>query len=131
MADLKESLTKIFLTQVGKTADEETVKKMLFAWWRNPRRKLDSGLSLTKEGYDFLTNNVGLKSYSIPFPKDFEFTTQVVLFMDQFLDCPHYYTKKEIRVFKEKKAVELMLFSGDIRKYGVAKALARQREINS
>jgi adenosylmethionine-8-amino-7-oxononanoate aminotransferase len=131
MASLKESLTKIFLTQSGREADDETVKKMLFTWWKNPRQKVDTGLTLTEDGYEFLTDTLKLKSYAIPFPKDFEFTTQVILYMDRYLDCPHYYTKKKIVVFKEKKACELLLFSGDIRKYGLAKAMARQRELNS
>jgi hypothetical protein len=50
----------------------------------------------------------------------------VILFLDQYLDCPNYYTKKKIVVFNEKKACELMLFSGDVRKYGLAKAMSRQ-----
>lgn len=106
------------------------MRKMLFVWWKNPREKLEGGLTLTEEGYKFLDETVKLKNYSIPFPKDFVFTTQVILWLDQFLDCPHYYNKKEIVVFKETKAVELMLFSGDVRKYGLAKAMSRQREIN-
>lgn len=130
MADLKKTLTAIFLKQANLPSGEEDVKKMMFAWWKNPRQKLDSGFSLTQEGYDFLSNTIKLKSYKVPFPKDFEWTTQVILFMDQYLDCPHYFTKKEIIVFNERRACELLLFSGDIRKYGTAKALARQRQLN-
>jgi hypothetical protein len=130
MSTLKTFLTRIFLQQANLPAEEEDVRKMLFVWWKNPREKLEGGLTLTEEGYKFLDETVKLKNYSIPFPKDFVFTTQVILWLDQFLDCPHYYNKKEIVVFKETKAVELMLFSGDVRKYGLAKAMSRQREIN-
>ena len=130
MSTLKTFLTKIFLQQANLPAEEDDVRKMLFVWWKNPREKLEGGLTLTEEGYKFLDETVKLKNYSIPFPKDFVFTTQVILWLDQFLDCPHYYNKKEIVVFKETKAVELMLFSGDVRKYGLAKAMSRQREIN-
>lgn len=130
MATIKQNLTKIFLKQAGIDADDETLRKTMFSWWKNPRDKNDGGFTLTAQGFDFLANTLQLKYYEISFPKDFQFTNQIVLFMDQFLDCPHYYTKKEIIVFKEKKAAELMLFSGDIRKYGIAKALARQRELN-
>ena len=130
MASVKDTLTRIFLKQSTLPTDKDTVRKKMFAWWKNPREKTEGGLTLTKEGLQYLTNTLGLKYYEIPFPKDFEFTTQVVLFLDQFLDCPNYYTKKEIIVFNEKKAAELMLFSGDVRKYGVAKAMSRQREIN-
>jgi hypothetical protein len=131
MSAIKQNLTKIFLSQAGLDNSEVNVKKKIFEWWKNPRDKIEGGFCLTPQGFLFLTETLGLKCYQIPFPKDFEFTTKIVLFLDQYIDCPHYYTKKEIFVFKEKKAAELMLFSGDIRKYGVAKALARQRELNS
>ncbi len=131
MSGLKEVYTKIFLEQTGLPNDDDSVRQYIKKWFRNPREKLDSGLTLTDEGFEFLVTKIGLQSYRIPFPKDFQITTQVVLFLDKFLDCPNYYNKKEIFVFKEKKAAELMLFSGDVRKYGIAKALARQRELDS
>lgn len=131
MSGLKEVYTKIFLSQLGLPDDDQSVKKHIPLWWRNTRKKLDSGLALTELGFKTLSKDLNLKHYEIKFPKDFEFTTKVVLFLDQFIDCPHYYTKKEIVVFKEKKAAELMLFSGDVRKYGLAKALTRQRELET
>ena len=131
MSGLKEVYTKIFLEQTGLPTDDESIRQFIRKWFRNPREKLDSSLTLTEEGFEFLITKVGLKSYRIPFPKDFQITTQVVLFLDKFLDCPNYYNKKEIYVFKEKKAAELMLFSGDVRKYGIAKALARQRALEN
>jgi len=129
MRGLKEVYTKIFLSQTGLPSDPDSVHKYIFKWWKNPREKLNSGLTLTEEGFEFLVTKLGLKCYRVPFPKDFEFTVQVVLWLDKFLDCPNYYNKKEIYVFKEKKAAELLLFSGDVRKYGLAKAMARQREL--
>ena len=131
MSGLKDLYTKVFLQQVGLPSDDDSIRQYIKKWFRNPREKLDSSLTLTEEGFEFLVTKVGLKSYRIPFPKDFEITNQVVLFLDKFLDCPNYYNKTEIYVFKEKKAAELMLFSGDVRKYGIAKALARQRELEN
>lgn len=130
MPGLKEVYTKIFLEQANLPTDDDSIRQHIFKWFKNPRTKLDSSLTLTEEGFEFLVTKIGLKSYRIPFPKDFQFTTQVILWLDQFLDCPNYYNKKEIYVFKEKKAAELMLFSGDVRKYGLAKAMARQRELD-
>lgn len=130
MATIKNNLTKIFLRQANMPTDKTTVRNVTFKWWNNPREKKEGGLALTQEGFQFLANTLGLKYYEIKFPKDFEFTTKIVLFLDQFIDCPHYYTKKEIIVFQERKAAELMLFSGDIRKFGTAKAMARQRDLN-
>lgn len=131
MGSLQESLTKVFLKQADLPTDDNSVRSYTFRWWKNPRKKLNSGLALTQEGFQFLTNTLELKYYTIPFPKDFQFTVQIILWLDQFIDCPHYYNQKEIMVFKEKKAAELMLFAGDVRKYGLAKALARQRELEA
>ena len=129
MGSIQHSLTEIFLKQAGLPSDEESVRSYRFRWWKNPRAKLKSGLTLTQEGFEFLTNSLGLRYYEISFPKDLEFTPKIILWFDNFIDCPHYYNKKQIIVFKEKTAAELMLFSGDVRKYGTAKAMARQREL--
>jgi len=56
-------------------------------------------------------------------------TTQVIIFLDKFIDCPYYLTQKAIHVLGEKKAVELTLFSGDIRKYGLNKAMTRSKKL--
>jgi hypothetical protein len=44
--------------------------------------------------------------------------------MDQFIDCPFYLTKKAIFVYSEKMAVQLVLFSGNIQKYGLSRAMS-------
>ena len=53
-------------------------------------------------------------------------TTQTVIFLDKFITCPYYLTGFSISVTDEKKAMELHLFSGDLRKYGLNKAINRQ-----
>ena len=63
--------------------------------------------------------------YEIPFPKDYKFTTQTFIFLDQFITCPYYLTNRSIWVTDEKKSMELHLFSGDLRKYGLTKAMKR------
>ena len=47
--------------------------------------------------------------------------------LDKFIECPYYITKSSIFVTDQKKSIELTLFSGDIRKYGIAKALSKSR----
>ena len=131
MGSLQRSLTEVFLRQAGLSVDENSIKSHRLRWWKNPRDKLQSGLALTQEGFEFLANTLNLQHYEITFPKDLVFTAQVVLWFDSFIDCPHYYNNKEIIVFKERTATELMLFSGDVRKFGTAKAMARQRELDN
>lgn len=122
----KETYTKIFLKQAEKAITEATLQEYMPIWWQNTRNKSEGGLRLTDEGYRFITEELHLETYSVPYPKDFELTTQTIIFLDKFIDCPYYMDKRCIVVTNEKKALELHLFSGDIRKYGLSKAMKRQ-----
>lgn len=122
----KETYTKIFLKQSGKSINEVTMKEYMPVWWQNTRNKEEGGLRLTDEGFRFITEDLELQTYAVPYPSDFELTTQTVIFLDKFITCPYYMGKKSIIVTDEKKALELHLFSGDIRKYGLTKAIKRQ-----
>jgi len=93
-------------------------------WWQNTR--LNGGLRLTDEGMMFITEELQIQTYDVPFPKDFKITSQVIIFLDRFINCPYWVGRHGIVVTDEKKAVELHLFSGDIRKYGLTKAMNRQ-----
>lgn len=121
----KETYTKIFLNQLGKTSNDITVKEYFPLWWKNTRE--NGGLRLTDEGFDILTE-IELATYEVPFPKEMPVTTQVIIFLDKFIDCPYYLTNRAIHVTSEKKAMELHLFSGDLRKYGLTKAMNRQEK---
>ena len=122
----KETYTKIFLKQSGKSVNEVTLQQYYPIWWQNTRKKEAGGLRLTDEGYKFVTEDLELTTYEVPFPADFKPTTNTIIWLDQFIDCPYYMDKYGIYVTDEKKALELHLFSGDIRKYGLTKALKRQ-----
>jgi hypothetical protein len=122
----KETYTKIFLKQSGKSVNDVTIKQYYPLWWQNTRNKSEGGLRLTDEGYRFITEELELEVYDIPLPRDFTPTTNTIIWLDQFIDCPYYMTNRSICVTDEKKAFELHLFSGDIQKYGLTKALKRQ-----
>jgi len=126
----KTVYTKLFLSQLGYTTDDTNVTHYMPIWWQNTRDKDSGGLRLTEEGFDMLSK-IDLATYHIPYPMDMPLTTQVIIFLDQFIDCPYYLTNKAIYVTNEKKAVELTLFSGDLRKYGVTKAMKRSSNIDS
>ena len=117
--------TKLFLRELGQSTSEQNVKAMMPIWWYNTRNKDVGGLRLTDDGMDVITK-IELQTYDIPYPRDMPMTTQVIIFLDQFIDCPYYLTNRSITVTNEKKAVELTLFSGDLRKYGLTKAMKRQ-----
>jgi hypothetical protein len=123
----KETYTKIFLKQLGMALTEPNIKQYMPIWWQNTRAKDVGGLRLTEEGYQMLSQ-IEIAVYDVPYPKDMPLTTQVIIFLDQFIDCPYFLTNRSITVTNEKKAVELTLFSGDLRKYGLTKALSRQKK---
>ena len=119
----KEAYTKIFLKHANISIGENTLKEYMPVWWKNTRRT--GGLRLTDEGFEFITERLELKVYEVPFPVDFSLTTQVIIFLDKYINCPYLLAEDGIVVTNERKAMELMLFSGDIRKYGLNKAISR------
>ena len=122
----KETYTKIFLKQADIAVTDANIKQYMPVWWQNTRAKLEGGLRLTNEGFDFIIEKLDLQTYEVPFPKDFKMTTQTVIFLDKFITCPYYLTNNSIIVTDEKKSMELHLFSGDLKKYGLTKAINRQ-----
>jgi hypothetical protein len=123
--DLKDNLVEAFMKAAGDDyTDTRKAKKNKIDWFYNIRP--DGGLRLTDFGFKYITLKAELKSYKIDFPKDFSITPQVLVWLDNYIQSPYYLTKKNITVFKETSAFELYLFSGDIRKYGYNKALAKR-----
>ena len=124
--DIKDTYTRVFLQAANQLSDLDTIKKYKSVWWWNFRSKDSGGLRLTEEALTFIQEDAKIKTYKIEFPKEFSFTPQVLVWLDNFIDSPFYITKKFIVVLKEKAAFELYLFSGDIRKLGYNKALAKR-----
>jgi hypothetical protein len=128
----RDTLTKIFLQQWGKTIDETNVNMYSRTWWQSNRVGKDNAFRLSDKGYEFLVGELGLKEYEIPFTEPIELSPQTIIFLERYIDCPYYLTNQSITVFSEKKSFELYLFSDDIRKFGLIKAMnERQKEIDS
>ncbi len=123
----KETYTKVFLKQKDIAISEVTLKQYMSDWWQNTRAKETGGLRLTDTGYNFVRTELDLATYDVPFPKDFELTTNTIIWLDQFITCPYYLNRNSIVVLDERKAMELHLFSGDIKKYGLTKAMNRHK----
>ena len=122
----KETFTKIFLTTKDKSTDSANVKLHLYKWWQSHRSKDSGGLRLSDEGFEFLTKELELKCYEIPFTEPIELSPQIIIFFDRNMDCPYFLTNSAITVFSEKKSFELYMFSDDIRKYGLVKAMNKR-----
>lgn len=107
---------------------DETVKNNYYAWWQNVRESYQArSLRLTKQGLEMI-DKLDIKIYTIKFPAKVIFTPQTYLWLDEFVDCPYFVDKKQIVVTMEKMALQLMLFAGDITKYGLARAMGKADE---
>ena len=73
-----------------------------------------------------MKETLDLRFYQIPYPKNKAITTQTIIFLDKFITCPYFMAKDSLYVTDEKKSLELHLFAGDLRKYGLVKAMKRQ-----
>ena len=128
----RDALTKIFLQQWGKTTDDVNVKMFSSKWWQSTRVGKQSAFRLSDEGFEFLTTDLDLKCYDIPFTEPIELSPQTIIFLERYVDCPYYLTQESITVFSERKSFELMLFSDDIRKFGLIKAMnEREKDLDT
>lgn len=125
----RDALTKIFLQQWGKSTDDANVSMYSRTWWQSNRVNKQTAFRLSDKGLEFLTTVLELKSYEVPFTEPIELSPQTIIFLERYIDCPYYLTTESITVFSEKKSFELMLFSDDIRKFGLIKAInEREKE---
>jgi hypothetical protein len=126
----RDALTKIFLQQWGKSTDEANLELYSRKWWQSNRASKQTAFRLSEEGFDFLTLTLDIKMYEIPFTEPIELSPQTIIFLERYIDCPYYLTNQSISVFSERKSFELYLFSDDIRKFGLVKAMnERQKDL--
>lgn len=124
--DPKDRYTEIFLKAAGQTYDDQTVKNYRGKWWFSTRGKKEGGLRITDQCLEFIEIESEIKTYKIDLPKDLTIGPQVLIWLDQFLETPWHLEKRYIKVLSEKSAFELYLFSGDVRKMGSSKAMAKR-----
>ena len=124
----KKTYTKIFLKQADKSIDDANVELHLHTWWFSRRHKKKGGLRLSDQGYEFLVKELELHEHEVPFTDHIELSPSIIIFFDQYLDCPYYLTHKSLTVFSEKTAFKLHMFSDDIRKFGLIKAMNARKE---
>ena len=117
----KIEITKYIADQYNLASDDKSLRKLVSLWWVNPRKKAKGGLRLTDEGFARLSAHI--KFHKVKFTEGpIEYNNQLILQLDNFINCPWYTTKKEIFVTNDKMAVQLVLFSGNIARFSHAKA---------
>ena len=122
----KDAYTKAFLQAAEIPLTEKNIKEYKAVWWWSFRNKKQGGLRLTDQALKFIEEYAKIKTYKIEFPKEFAFTPQVLLWLDNYIDSPFFVNKKHIIVMKEKAAFELYLLSGDVRKLGHNRAMSKR-----
>jgi hypothetical protein len=129
--DRKTAYTRTFMQLLEQPIHDETVKTNYYTWWQNVRESYQArSLRLTKQGFEML-ESMDLKTYTIKFPQKIIFTPQTYLWLDEFVDCPYFVDKAKIIVTMEKMALQLMLFAGDVTKYGLARAMSKAEDQES
>jgi hypothetical protein len=116
----KVELTRYVANQCQLPTDDDSIKHYLIQWWLNPRVKISGGLRLTDEGFDRVSEHV--KRHRVIIDEPIAYTNKVIIWLDNYIDSPWYVTDKEIFVFSERMAVQLVLFSGNIARYSEIKA---------
>lgn len=129
MANLKTEITKYIATQYGLPTDDKSLKKNISQWWYNPRDKAKGGLRLTDEGFARLTAHI--TSYPVMFREPLDYTNQLVLRLDNFINCPWYLDKRHLYVFDDKMAVQLILFEGNLTRFSSAKAESIKKSLTN
>ena len=129
--DRKTAYTRTFMQLLEQPIHDETVKTNYYTWWQNVRESYQArSLRLTKQGFEML-ESIDLKTYTVKFPQKIIFTPQTYLWLDEFVDCPYFVDKSKIVVTMEKMALQLMLFAGDVTKYGLARAMSKAEDQES
>jgi hypothetical protein len=112
----KSEITKSLLPA---TATQKEITEYMVQWWQDPRDQ-DSGLWLTLDGFMALSA-AGIKSYKVKFDEEFFMSNQLAIWLSRYMNCPFYMTRKEVFVFSENMAIQLVLFSGNIERFIRAK----------
>jgi len=126
----KTDITKALISNDEKYSSDQKSFNMLYrAWWINWRSAEDRRFRLSDTGYKYFNTNAEIKFYQIRFPVGLVITNKMIIDLDRFIDCPYYLTNEEILVTHEKTALQLVLFDGDLAKFGRAKRATRQRNL--
>lgn len=126
MINDKLEITKLLISELDLPSDEESIKKYHRSWWKNIRDTASNQMRLTEEGYKIFSDKLKIKTYQIDLQK-ISFTNQILLYLDKFIEGPYFIDNKSIYIFREKTAIELILFEGDLKKFISAKLSSKKR----
>jgi hypothetical protein len=111
--------------------DPKYIPMLYKAWWANWKNNEDRSFKLTDSGYKYFNEIAEVKFYEIRFPVGLVVTNRIIIDLDRYIDCPYYINNDKIYVTGEKTAVQLVLFDGDLTKFGKAKRETKKRNSKS
>lgn len=120
MNDFKQTFTNHLLASLKKNSEFDCTNLENQIWY-NLRKKSQS-LRLTDEGLEII-QKLDIRTYEVDFPKELKISAQILIWLDRYLDSPYHLNKNKITVITEKAAIELYLFSGDLKKFGISKTI--------
>lgn len=124
--DRKDSYSEVFLKAAGVQTNEKLIKDFRSVWWYSTREKDVGGLRMTDQCLEFVETKSEIKTYKIEMPKEMTISPQVLIWLDQYIDTPWHVTKRHLKVLSERTAFELYMFSGDVKKLGIARTMAKR-----
>lgn len=111
----KNKITEEILKELGIQPTDTNIKKYKKVWWQSSRTKAKGGLWLTPQGFEAF-EKAQIKNYKIKFPEPINILeNKFIIWLDNAMEHPFFITKREIYVFGERTAVQMMLFSGDLK----------------
>lgn len=119
----KKDLTRKLHTEYCLKFDGIPFEQFYKTIWMSPREKKTGGFRLTDQGFEVLKDKLDYKGYEVDYPKEdgFMITNNTIIQLDRYIDSPYYLDRRGIWLFREKMAVQLILFSGDVTKFAKAR----------
>ncbi len=125
----KLEITKTLISNNETYNTNPKALNMLYrAWWTNWRAAEDRRFRLTENGFKYFQDTADIKFYKVKIPLKFVITNKVIIDLDKFITCPYFLDQEYIYVTTEQVAVQLVLFDGDLNRFGEAKRLTKQRK---
>jgi len=114
--NIKTSITNYLIQTLELDNSPKSVKALTRKWWYSSRQKSEGGLRLTIDGFQAICL-ADIKYHKITLDSEINYTNQIIIWLDNFIDCPWYLDNKTIYVLTERMAIQLVLFSGNIEKF--------------
>lgn len=108
--------------------NHETIEKYRKIWWYNIRYKSVGGLRLTNAGLKYITK-YNVEKYIIDFYEPLKISSQVLITLDNLIDCPYYITSESIVVTSHDQCANFALYGNAVDVYinSLTKSLNKRR----